>query len=667
VKKVIKWLLIVVGSLAALLVLALILVPMFVDVQKYKPYIEEKASEAIGRPVTLGGDLHLSLFPWVGVSFSDLKVGNPPAFKEKNLMTVKSFEARVKLLPLLSREVEVKRFVLDGAQIVLVKNKGGLTDWEGIGKPETPSKAPKEEKKPAEGEAAGGLPIKTLAVGEFAITNGSILWIDHVSDARTEVSDVNLRLKDVSLDRPIHLLFSAKVDKKPLSLEGSIGPVGKEPGKGTIPLDLAFKALQEVSMTVKGRLVDPAVQPQFDLAIQVSPFSPRKVFTAMGKEFPVATQDPKALSSVALKASLKGSSKAVTISDGLLNLDESKLTFSAKAKDFSRPDLSFAVEADKLNLDRYLPPESEKKAPAEGKGTVETPEKKVDYGPLRKPILDGTIKVGQLEAHGAKMQEILMKITGKDGRFRMDPLSLKLYQGGVAAKATVDVSQSVPTTAMELVGTGIEAGPLMRDVMKKDFLEGKAQVNLTMTMTGDTAERIKSSLNGKGEFVFLDGAVKGFDLAGMVRNAKAAFGLEGKSQERPRTDFAELRFPFTIKNGVMNTPDTSLVSPLIRVKASGDVNLVKETLDMRVEPKFVGTIKGQGDTKERSGIMVPVLVTGTFSSPKFSPDLKGILQQQLPSASEMKNALQSKEKLEEEKKQLEEKAKGLLKGLPFGK
>jgi len=61
----------------------------------------------------------------------------------------------------------------------------------------------------------------------------------------------------------------------------------------------------------------------------------------------------------------------------------------------------------------------------------------------------------------------------------------------------------------------------------------------------------------------------------------------------------------------------------------GKADLVKETLDFRVEPMAVATLKGQGDTKERSGLMVPVLIKGTFSSPSFAPDLEGMLKQGL--------------------------------------
>ncbi|MCK4379090.1 MAG: AsmA family protein, partial [Deltaproteobacteria bacterium] len=90
--KIIKWGVIAIGVFSVLLIATVIIVPHVVDVQKYKPQVEKMASEAIGRPLTLGGEIKLSLFPWVGVSLSDLHLENPPGFKEKDFLTVKSFE-----------------------------------------------------------------------------------------------------------------------------------------------------------------------------------------------------------------------------------------------------------------------------------------------------------------------------------------------------------------------------------------------------------------------------------------------------------------------------------------------------------------------------------------------------------------------------------------------
>ena len=151
---------------------------------------------------------------------------------------------------------------------------------------------------------------------------------------------------------------------------------------------------------------------------------------------------------------------------------------------------------------------------------------------------------------------------------------------------------------------------------------------------------------------------------------KRAFGATGQGL-KPRTDFSEFRIPFTITKGIMDTQDTSLVSPLVRVKARGKADLVKEILNMRVVPKFVATLRGQGDTVRRAGVMVPVLVTGPFKDPVFSPDLAGILKEQImedgvPDAAELKKLMEDKQKQKESQKQLQDTAKDLLKGLRLG-
>lgn len=82
---------------------------------------------------------------------------------------------------------------------------------------------------------------------------------------------------------------------------------------------------------------------------------------------------------------------------------------------------------------------------------------------------------------------------------------------------------------------------------------------------------------------------------------------------------------------------------------------------MRVEPKFVATLKGQGDTAERKGLMVPVIIKGTFSKPQFTPDLTAILQGQLPDSESVKKVLE--EGLAPDSGSSQDKAKTIEKGL----
>jgi AsmA protein len=650
--KAIKWGLIICVGLVVLVIAALLIAPSFIDIQKYKPEVEKLISEKTGRPFTVGDDLSLSLFPWAGVSFSDLHLGNTTGFAEKDFVNVKQFEVRVKLLPLLSKDIQIKRFILNEPYITLVKNKDGRVNWAQPVTAESKSTT-KEKESPEPSDADTGLPIKDLTVGEFVLKNGSIIWIDHSTRARKEITAVNLNLEDVSFDRPIKLDFSAQLDKKPVAVKGSLGPTGKDFKQTTIPLDLNISAFEELVMLLKGSVMNPGARPGVDLAIEMKPFSPRQLVAALGQTFPVATSDPKALDRVALKANVKGDATRVTISNGILNLDESTLNFSLKASDFSRPNLAFDMNLDQINLDRYLPPKSEQKsAPAE----KTAPKKKTDYEPLRKINLDGRIKIGQLVASKAKISDLLVQIKAKNGIFNLDPLQLSMYQGNVNGKGNLNVQTNTPKTSVNMNMAGVQVGPLLRDVIEKDILEGVTNAQLNLSMSGDSADTIKKTLNGRGQLRFNDGAIVGIDLAGMVRNVQAAFGLAQRPSERPRTDFAELSAPFTINNGLFNTPQTNLKSPLIRVIAAGNANLVTEVLDFRVEPKVVGTIKGQGDTEDRAGVMVPVLVTGTFASPQFKPDLAGVAKKQL------QDALTGSEK-SMDKESLEETGKSILKGI----
>ncbi len=624
-KKAIKWVAIIGGGLIVLIIALLLIVPMFVNLQKYKPEIEKQVTKATGRPFSIGGDLRLSLFPWAGLTLSDLHLGNPPGFGEKEFLSVKSFDVRAKLIPLLFRELEVKRFVIDGLKVVLERNKQGRGNWEGLGKPPEGAVLEPAEKGGKEKEPQKGLPVEALTVGEFTVANSSILLIDDATGRKREVSQVNLRLNGVSLDRPIRLALSAAMEGKPLSVEGQLGPLGRDPGKGTIPVDLAVKAFNEVDLHLKGSLIEPANSQQFDLAFEISPFSPRKLMSAIGQSFPIATADPQALSRVALKGKVKGDPQSLAVSDGDLELDESRLDFAVKAKDLPRPDVSFDVKLDRINLDRYLP------APAEGKGSGESGQvepKTTDYAPLRKLVLAGSVQVGSFTVKKAKLENLHLKVSGKNGVFLLDPVTAKLYQGTLTTKASLDVSQDIPKSSVSLQAKGVQGGPLVKDLTAKDFIEGVGDIDAVIGMAGAGPDTIKRSLNGKGGLLFRDGAIKGIDLAGMVRNVKAAFGL-AKGGERPRTDFSELIIPFTITDGIVTTTQTALTSPLVRLLAAGKANLVDETLAFRVEPRFVATLKGQGDTKERKGIAVPVLVRGTFSSPTFQPDLKGLVEKGL--------------------------------------
>jgi len=637
--KIIKFFAVLVGGVAILGLAAVLVVPRVVDVQKYKPLLMEQVSKATGLQVSLAGDLNLSIFPWLGVTFADFRLGNPEGFGTKDLVVIKSFEAHVKFMPLLSGEVQVDSFILDGPEIYLEKRKDGKANWEGLGSSSAPKEPKKNETAKADQAKSG---LKSIEVANFTIRNGRLKYVDQQKGVAKEVSGLTLQLTDINLKRPIALVFNAVVDGKSIGLSGSVGPLGPKPGEGPLPLDLSISALDQVSAKVKGELHGFTGNPGYALAIDVAGFSPRKVFSALNIPFPVITSDPAALDAMVLAMHVDGTAKSVAISDAHLTLDGSQLDFTTNIKNFSPLNLVFDGKLNTIDLDRYLPPKAA--SPAD-KGAASGPAgsgktTKTDYAPLRKMTLDTTLSIGEIKVQGGKMQKVQMHLVAEKGVLKFNPIAMELYGGNVASTVTVNVQGKTPATSIEARTTNVQVGPLLKDFAKKEVLEGTLVSNMAIAMVGDSPEAIKKSLNGKGELLFTDGAIVGIDLAGMLRNVQASFGLAEKPTEKPRTDFAELRAPFTIKNGLVNTPETALQSPLVRVTVKGDANLVTEALDMKVEPKFVATLKGQGDTTERKGLMVPVLVRGTFSQPQFSPDLTAILQGQLPDSESVKKVLE---------------------------
>jgi len=665
---------IAVGFLAVVVIAMLLLLPVFMDVQKYKPYIERRVSEAVGRPFTMGEKFKASLFPWAGVSLSDLHLGNPPGFDEKDFVSVKSFEIRVKLIPLLLsklKDIQIKHIVLDELRIALIKQKDGKATWEWT--ESKPAQSRKKEIKPVEGEPVKEFSLRSLAVGNISVNNGLIYWIDRskkdkkAKKEKKEISDLNLKLLDVSLDRPVNLKFDALMNGYPVSVNGSIGPVGGKPGRGAVPFDISVNALKQLAIQLKGRVDNPAENPEFDLGVVVSPFSLQKLLVETGRPIPAGKSHPGALNKVTLKAHLKGNPQKISVSDGILNIDETKINFSVNAKDFSRPDVTFNVKLDRIDLNRYLPPKTGKKAdsneaPSKKQGSKKPDSIKTDYSSLRSLVLNGSIHAGKVKVDKTVAQDVSVKVSGKNGVFHINPLTMKLYNGDMSGNVTMNVKKNTPQSNIKLKLNNIECEPLVKDVLDKDIIKGSVKAKVALSMSGDDAEKIMKTLNGKGEVSVKNGAVKGIDLVAMVRNTDGAYGFSGKESKKSETEFSELNVPFTITNGLFKTTGTRMVSTLIRVAVSGKANLPGETLKFRIEPVVVTTSKTDKKKMKRSEVKVPVLVSGTFSSPKFRPDLKAIAKDNLE-----KEVFESKKfkKIFKKKKYApyEDAAKSLLKGL----
>ena len=166
---------------------------------------------------------------------------------------------------------------------------------------------------------------------------------------------------------------------------------------------------------------------------------------------------------------------------------------------------------------------------------------------------------------------------------------------------------------------------MLRSAADFDKLDGKLQAKIALRSTGTSQRAIMSNLDGTVFAVFQDGAIRGLNVAQMIRSLTSGTlsgWQEGKEQT---TDLTQLGASFRVEKGQATTTDLNLVGPLVKMTGAGTIDLGAQTLAFRVEPKLVMTTEGQGRASDPVGLGIPVVIDGPWAEPRIYPDMQGIL------------------------------------------
>jgi AsmA protein len=179
----------------------------------------------------------------------------------------------------------------------------------------------------------------------------------------------------------------------------------------------------------------------------------------------------------------------------------------------------------------------------------------------------------------------------------------------------------------------VNVGPLLVDSINNDMLSGTGTVNIDVTTQGNSVGALKKALLGNASLNLADGALKGVDIAGSIRDLKNKVNILGKkdvnADKTKKTDFSELTATFDIKNGVAHNEDLAMKAPVLRLAkgdSRGDIDIGNEKINYLAKPTVVKSLKGQGGAEldDLSGIAIPIKVTGTFAAPKYGMDFAAI-------------------------------------------
>jgi AsmA protein len=240
---------------AAVLIVLLIALPFLIPVNQFRPTIEAKASEALGRKVSVG-DLSLSLLSGA-LTAKDLSIGDDPKFSSSPFLTAKSLSVGVEVIPLIfSKQLNVTGIVIEDPEVTLLRNPAGDWNYSSIGN-SSEGRAKRDEKPSSASAKSPSSSAPDISVKKLELKNGKINIGTTKSQQRTSYDHVNVTASDFSMNSKFPVTVAASLPGGgDMKLNGSVGPVDKADATLT-PLDAKLQ-VSALNLATTG-ILDPSL------------------------------------------------------------------------------------------------------------------------------------------------------------------------------------------------------------------------------------------------------------------------------------------------------------------------------------------------------------------------------------------------------------------------
>ena len=241
--------------------------------------------------------------------------------------------------------------------------------------------------------------------------------------------------------------------------------------------------------------------------------------------------------------------------------------------------------------------------------------------------VDAQIRISANEAviGDARLAPLALDAKLAGGILKAGTANLGAYGGQVSGEVILDATSGAPSFAMHSDLVGVRALPLLQGLAEFDRIDGKLQAKLALRSAGTSQRALMANMQGTAFVSFQDGAIRGINVAQMIRSLTSGTLSGWQDSEAQSTDLSQLSASFRIDKGQAVTTDLNLIGPLVRVTGAGTIALDTKMMGFRVEPKLVMTTEGQGRTSDPVGFGIPVMITGAWSQPRIYPDMAGML------------------------------------------
>lgn len=672
IKRWIKWIVITVVTIVVLFFAVVATALALVDTQALRGVIEDRVETTTGRELRIEGPLDVSLFPWLGFELGRIRLANAEGFGDDPIAAFKQAQLRVRLLPLIGGDIALDRVVLNGLEVNLARNARGENNWDDlIGQAAAGAEKPQPGSADEGGASGAGWSLRVEGV---EVRDARVTWSDASTGQQVTVRDfrlltgrleagvatpVELSLTAMTADAPELELAAAgdlswhpdgprvriaglgvDVDARGGTLPGGQlaagldGDISIDAGRGEAKIDnLVITALDRLRVTgqVEGAFGDAG--PSLDGRLAVDSFNPRELASALAIELPPLT-DGKALTRAELKLALAGTPSAIRLDSIEGRIDDTRVTGSARAALMEVPRVAVDLEADRIDLDRYMPPSTGGAAGGGGAGAdgaAADPVATLPVERLRGISARFHAGIGTVLYQGLDMSAVRLDARIEEGILYLDHAGLETAGGRIETSGRLDGRTDEPGLRLDTGIVGVQAEPLLTALIGSAPITGRLDTELSVNTRGGTLDAWTRALGGRFDVTFREGAVRGLNIAQRIREASARLsgGDVDTAKAERRTDFSILQMSGRIRDGVVSSDQLDLRSPLLRVSGAGEADLGKRTVDYTTRVLITSTLAGEGGSSadELGGLRVPLRIKGPWASPgidlQFGKALEG--------------------------------------------
>lgn len=566
------------------------------DVNQYKPRVIAVVKESTQRDFDIKGNIALkaSLIPTLSVA--GVSFGNAPWAAHDTMATSERFAARVKLLPLLSGQIAIKRVVLIGARVVLETDRKGRGNW--VLSMEDERDEPTDETE-----------LPAFDLQEITVKDALFEYRPYEAEA-TSLSVDQLDINTTGLGKPLSLRLDARYNDAAFRLGGELAPLDRL--LGNEPYDIALKlTFGDIVLSIAGSIAEPLTPDGLALNVDLAMPSTTALSELVDVELP-------SLEPISISGELRGGGGEYVIDKVQAVLGPSDLSGTVKLNiEDERPEIDVQAESKLIDVPAFETAPAEEQAAA---GRVLS----TDPLPLDAlKVVDASVRitVGQLKSTKATVESVRAKVSLKGGKLDISDFEALLSGGAVAAEVTLDASRKVPRFVKSATVKGMALAPFLNGTDGAAASGGTADLDFQISGRGVSLAEIMGSSDGHLKIdasgLELSNQAAGIASADMFMKAFDILNPLSKSDDKTVIECAVLNFP--IKDGLMQSKTGIGVSTRkLNILGGGSVDFKSEQIDIGVNPK-----PREGIGLNVSSLAEFVRLGGTLSNPQAVTDMKG--------------------------------------------